>query len=36
VLRRLFGPEEGEVTEGGDECMRRSIIICAPHRILLG
>jgi hypothetical protein len=36
VLRRVFGPKRDEVTENGENCIMRSLIICTPYPILCG
>jgi hypothetical protein len=32
VLRRIFGPKRGEVTEGEENSIMRSYIICICHQ----
>jgi len=36
VLRRIFGPKRDEVTRGGQNNLRRSLMICTAHQILFG
>jgi hypothetical protein len=33
VLRRIFGPERGDVREVGENCLMRSFIICTLRQI---
>jgi hypothetical protein len=33
VLRRTFGPKRGEITEGGENYVMKSLMICTPHPI---
>jgi hypothetical protein len=35
VLRRIFGPKRDEVTENGENCLMRSIVICFLRQVLL-
>jgi len=36
VLWRIFGPRRDDVTENGEDCITRSLMICTPHPILCG
>jgi hypothetical protein len=36
VLRRIFGPKREEVIRSGENYIMRSLMICAPYRILFG
>ena len=36
VLRKVFKSKRDEVTGSGENCIRRSFIMCIPHQILLG
>jgi hypothetical protein len=34
VLRRIFGPKRDEVTGGGEDYIRKNLMICIHHQIL--
>jgi hypothetical protein len=36
VLRRIFEPKRDEVTGGGENYTARGLLICNPHKILVG
>jgi hypothetical protein len=36
VLRRIFGPQEGKEQKAGESCIMMSLIVCPPHKIVLG
>ena len=36
VLRRIFGPKRDGVTEGGENYIMRSLMICTAHPIIFG
>jgi hypothetical protein len=33
VLRRTLGPKRDEVTEGAENCITRSFVICTPRQV---
>jgi len=35
-LRKTFGHKRDEVTGSGGDCIRRSLMACTAHHILLG
>jgi len=36
LLRKICGPKRDEVTGNGENYIKRSIMICAPHPVLFG
>jgi hypothetical protein len=36
MLRGIFGPKRDEVRGSGEDCLRRSLILCTSHKILFG
>jgi hypothetical protein len=35
VLRKIFGPRRGELTEGEENCIQRGFVICTPQKSII-